>query len=656
MWRRVVYIIFSLGVWFTYLVVPVRAAITYQSAGAFAYSASGGTTVAPAYPASIASGNQLILIIGMKPNTANGGSVTTPSGWTLVTSLTGAGGYGTTLGADTGNTNIFVYSKTATGSESGTLTVTIASNGVSWARMMRLSNANGLWDVAGTTGSDTTAGSASIAFSTNPGVTAGDYILGAMVIPTDITTPSQFSAEALSQTGVTFGTVTEVGEADTTTGNDLGGFIIRAPVSSGTGSANPVMTATAGGTTTNVRGPGVFVRLRESTATTTLGAGASEPSNTTLSPGAGITDLAVFTFATNGGTDSVTAATVTLATGTYAGISELRLTSSDGATTYFSAVADPAGDTVNFSGGTPIPVTTSATTFKIRVTPKSHSNMPAVPGTTYNVTGTITSWTGTNGQAGSDSGSATVTIDNTSPANVTSTSGSTGIEQVSLSWTNPADADFSQIVVLRRANSSVSDTPTEGTTYSVGNTVGSSTVACVTVSTGCTDSGIPGAIPYHYKIFALDSNGNYSSGAVPTGSPFTPTALVISVTITSDGTVDYGLVNPNTAKSTLDLSDTQTVQNDSNVAADLTIKTTGATGGTPWTLGSNPGTNIFVHEFSLNSGGNWTKFSAADSYQSFITNLGVTASQNFDLRLTVPTSTTDYQEKSVTVTILATQH
>ncbi len=375
-----------------------KAAITYQSAGAFAYSAASGTSVAPAYPASVASGNLLVLIIGMKPTTANGGTVTTPSGWTLITSLTGAGGYGATLGADTGNTNIFAYYKVAAGGESGSLTVTIGNNNVSWGQIHRLTNATGAWSVAGATGSDTSAGNVSIAFSSNPGVTSGDYILGAMVIPTDVTTPAQFSAEALSQTGATFGAVTEVEESDSGNGNDIGGFVVRATVSSGTGSVSPTMTATAGGTTTNVRGPGIFIRMREST--------------------------------------------------------------------------------------------------------------PAV----------------------------------------------------------------------------------------------------------------------------------------------------VSVTITSDGTVSYGTLAASGTKSTIELGDTQIVKNDGNLAEDFTIKTSVATGGTQWSLGSVPGVNTFVHEFSTNGGGGWTKFTTADSYQSFVSNIAANGTQNLDLRITLPTSSTDSQQKSITITILATQH
>lgn len=238
-------------------------AITYQSAGAFAYSASGGTSVSPAYPASIAAGDLLLLVVGQKPSAANGGSCSTPAGWTPVASLTGAGGYGTTLGADTGNTNLYAFAKVAVGGESGSLAVTVGTNGVCWARIMRVTNPSGVWDVAGASGSDTSAGSVSVGFGADPGVTAGDLVIGAMCIPTDVTTPSQFSAQAFSQAGVTWGTVTEIGEADSATGNDIGGFLVHAPVSAGTGSAAPTMTATAGGTTTNVRGPALFVRVRE---------------------------------------------------------------------------------------------------------------------------------------------------------------------------------------------------------------------------------------------------------------------------------------------------------------------------------------------------------------------------------------------------------
>lgn len=245
------------------------ATLSYGAPGAGAGSTAGGATVSPNYPTAITSRSALILIIGMKPSSANSGSVTTPSGWTLVTSLTGAndgdtGGYTTTLGADTGNCNIYAYRKdTVDGSETGSFAVTLTNNNVSWAVMMRLdSDVECTWSIAGVAGKDTAGGNVSVTFASDPGVLAGDHIIAALVIPTDVTTPAQFSSEAFTQTGITFGAVSEVVEADSSVGNDVGGLICHVHANSGTSSAAPVFTATAGGTTTNVRGPAVFVRIR----------------------------------------------------------------------------------------------------------------------------------------------------------------------------------------------------------------------------------------------------------------------------------------------------------------------------------------------------------------------------------------------------------
>jgi hypothetical protein len=247
-------------------------ALSFGAAGTLAYSGAGGAagSVAPTYPTGITTNSALILVVGQKPSSANGGTVTTPSGWTLQGSLTGAndgdtGGYTTTLGADTGNVNVYVYTKdVVSGTESGTLSVTLGTNDVSWANIYRIqaSDLATLSYQCGT-GKDTTGGSVSIATG-NMDVAAGDHILAGMVIPTDVTTPAQFSAEALAQTGTTFGTINELEEPDSATGSDIGGFLIEAAVSSGSGSGAVTMTATAGGTTTNVRGPGFVLRVRAS--------------------------------------------------------------------------------------------------------------------------------------------------------------------------------------------------------------------------------------------------------------------------------------------------------------------------------------------------------------------------------------------------------
>ena len=68
-----------------------------------------------------------------------------------------------------------------------------------------------------------------------------------------------------------------------------------------------------------------------------------------------------------------------------------------------------------FRGGTSLPVTNTIATFKIRITPLSHSLMPAPSvGDIYALSPIVTGWTGTNTHAGSDTNAATTTIDNQS--------------------------------------------------------------------------------------------------------------------------------------------------------------------------------------------------------------------------------------------------
>lgn len=244
-------------------------ALGTPTTAAVAYSASGGTSVAPAYPTGLVADDVIVMFVGQKPTTANGGTVTTPTGWTLQDSLTAAGGYGTTTGADVGNTNLFVYTKnTVTGSETGTLSVTVGDNNVCWAFMIRVPVGNGTVSYGSADGQRTTTPTSPMSIALTNGTSAtnfqaGDLALWAMCIPTDVTTPSQFSAESITATGATFGTAVEFNEPDSTTGNDIGGYSAYASVTSGSSTTAPTVTATLAGTLTNVRGPVVLLRVRE---------------------------------------------------------------------------------------------------------------------------------------------------------------------------------------------------------------------------------------------------------------------------------------------------------------------------------------------------------------------------------------------------------
>jgi hypothetical protein len=137
----------------------------------------------------------------------------------------------------------------------------------------------------------------------------------------------------------------------------------------------------------------------------------------------------------------------------------------------------------------------------------------------------------------------------------------------------------------------------------------------------------------------------------------TVSAYLVSVTV-SDGDVAYGALEVGTSKSTLvaGLNDQQTATNDGTVTEDFSIKSSDATrgGGTNWTLVTGtPGFNEFKHEFSTDS--SFPGTALTNSYTSLATSVATSGSEDFDLQITMPGSTDDYLEHTITVTVLATQ-
>jgi len=137
-------------------------------------------------------------------------------------------------------------------------------------------------------------------------------------------------------------------------------------------------------------------------------------------------------------------------------------------------------------------------------------------------------------------------------------------------------------------------------------------------------------------------------------STVTPELIAISVV---DGSVAYGVLPLNTVEDTTSatgVDETQTISNDGNVDVDLTVKSGDATStGTPWNLAAAKGGDEFTHEFSDDSGSSWTAFNADNiTYTAMTTN--VSATQDMDLRIGTPTSSTDTLEYSIAVTVLAT--
>jgi hypothetical protein len=241
-----------------------------------ALAATGGPTYASGatlnhtvtMPAGVVAGDLIVLLVAVKPDTS---SITTPSGYTLQGTFSGGGG---TTGIDTGPTKVAVFTREATGTDPAP-TVNVTSTNVGWFTTHRITKTGSTWSVAAAGGTDATTGSAwSVTAGTDPGLTAGDLALVASVIPTDVGAGAQFTAEAVSATGVSaWSAFTEVTEANTNVGNDIAGFVFYGTVTTGSSTAAPVITATASGTTTNVRGPSVLLRIREAGGATQLGTG-----------------------------------------------------------------------------------------------------------------------------------------------------------------------------------------------------------------------------------------------------------------------------------------------------------------------------------------------------------------------------------------------
>jgi hypothetical protein len=183
------------------------------------------------------------------------------------------------------------------------------------------------------------------------------------------------------------------------------------------------------------------------------------------------------------------------------------------------------------------------------------------------------------------------------------------------------------------------------------------TGACATAAegTGATCSwDTTGVTPGSYYVYGITNDGTnpdvsaYSSGQITINA-----AAVYSVSITSSGLIEYGFVQIGTASSTVGNGYTQTAQNDGNTTETLNVKSSDATNGTGWTLASSIDTNIFKHEFSTTTGSRWDVMPDNATYVTAAPSVAQSGTVNFDFRLTTPSASTDYVQKSITITVQA---
>jgi hypothetical protein len=231
-------------------------------------STASATTAALPYPASgVLAGDIPLIVCISKASTGTGEppTIADPTGFTKLFEAWGGTG---TAGAGTGPVKVTVWEKTvdADGSENGTTVSVVnpANSSMVYCQIhgIRRATPGSTILTAFSSGQQSTASTSwSITCAADPGITVNDlcvWLAGATV-----NTSGTFSAEALTATGCTFGTLVEQDDDGTSTGNAGRRVVCFVACTVGTSSAAAVMTATAA---TAQSGVGALLRIRETTS------------------------------------------------------------------------------------------------------------------------------------------------------------------------------------------------------------------------------------------------------------------------------------------------------------------------------------------------------------------------------------------------------
>ena len=212
----------------------------------------------------VAAGRMGIMFGGLKLIAVQWAAV---SGWTLLGSFTGGllRASHAIPGADQGDSRIGVWWKLFTGSEVGTVAVggSTTADAVR-AGMAVFTSSIGSWEdpilVSGDDATHTT-GHTVVCGAWGTAIAAGDHVVWAFVSDTDNAQAN--TTPAIVQSGATFGAATQRIMRTSGSGEDIGLYVFEASVTAGSANAPTISYANGGGSSRC--GPGVVVRLREST-------------------------------------------------------------------------------------------------------------------------------------------------------------------------------------------------------------------------------------------------------------------------------------------------------------------------------------------------------------------------------------------------------
>jgi hypothetical protein len=127
------------------------------------------------------------------------------------------------------------------------------------------------------------------------------------------------------------------------------------------------------------------------------------------------------------------------------------------------------------------------------------------------VTSAITDVAGNALTAASVTWTATA-VDTTPPANVTGFTVQPALGRLILSWTNPLDADFAGVRILRKTTNDITDQDDTTAIVACGGNLAAPQATC-------TDIGLTDGTTYYYKIFSYDAAQNYATGVAGNGTP-----------------------------------------------------------------------------------------------------------------------------------------
>jgi|GEM_PF-3292610 len=141
------------------------------------------------------------------------------------------------------------------------------------------------------------------------------------------------------------------------------------------------------------------------------------------------------------------------------------------------------------------------------------------------------------------------------------------------------------------------------------------------------------------------------------------TTATVSVTVTAQNIsvytktatggaaeIAYGNIAVGGRKCSTTTTDTQEAINNGNITENFNIKTADSTN---WDIGtSSPGSEIYTHQFSTTTGSyDWPYID--NEYVTMETGLAAEATSTLDTYISVPSSTTNYTQQSMTITVQA---